>query len=173
MNNLCKLLKMWTTNLHRSGSNLSWLVVVKAEYLCKTSGIGTEHSPCVAKCFQHHAYSIQFLHSHNLKQSHLKVTGIIKNKSMVILSSELTAKSNRTHFVWGLDYAITYLLMSSTMFHGKLQPTCSKIETASSCNNLVPNYQSALGDHWEDYNLNLHQFKNFMSEDHRHLWKSE
>jgi len=169
---------MWTTNLHRSRSNLSRLVVVKAEYLRKTSGIGIEHSPRIAKCFQHHAYSVQFLHSHNLKHSHLKVSGIVKNKSMVLLSSELKAKTNHTHFVCGLDYDITYLLKSSTVFHGNLGPPCSregllKIETASSCNNLVPNYQSALGDHWEDYNLNLHQFENFVSGDHRHLSKSE
>jgi len=92
----------------------------------------------------------------------------------MVLSSELTAKTNRPLFVCGLDYAITYLLMLSTRFHGNLGSPSSregllKIETASSCNMLVPNYQSALGDHWENYNLNLHQFENFMSEDHRDL----
>jgi len=86
----------------------------------------------------------------------------------------VTAKTNRAHFVCGLDYAITYLLMSSTLFHGNLGSQSSregllKIETASSCYMLVPNYQSTLGDHWEDYNLNLHQFENFISEDRRDL----
>jgi hypothetical protein len=68
--------------------------------------------------------------------------------------------------------------MSSTMFQGNLGPPPSregllKIKTASSCNMLVPNCQSALDDHWEDYILNPHQFTYFTSEDHGDLCKSE
>jgi hypothetical protein len=64
--------------------------------------------------------------------------------------------------------------MLSTIFHGNLGSPSSregllKIATASSCNMLVPKYQSAFGHHWEDYNLNLQQFENFMYEDHREL----
>jgi hypothetical protein len=40
-----------------------------------------------------------------------------------------------------------------------------KIKTTSSCNMLVPNYHSALGDHWEGNILNPQQLKNFTSED--------
>jgi len=68
----------------------------------------------------------------------------------MVLSSELTAKTNHTHFVCGVDYAITYLLMSSTMFHGNVGSPSSregllKTERVSSWHMLVPNYQSALG----------------------------